>query len=208
LTLAIPAERLPAVAYSMRTLLPAEEYDPGFRGQYLQTTYFDTWDFKLRKARLHNDHYCTVRIRCYATPAQPGADYANGVYAISAKTEAEKYRDELDPELASQIVRRGLPEGYDPLPGHLRARLMDLAEGEPLVPVVTVSFTRYAVEDHTDRITLDCDIRTSNGKAFPTNILENKSTARPARPIPELLALGYAPVKLSKFLWATTYGVR
>ena len=33
LTLAVPGDRLPAVGYQMRALLPAEEYDPGFGGQ-------------------------------------------------------------------------------------------------------------------------------------------------------------------------------
>jgi hypothetical protein len=208
LTLAIPDDRLPAVGYMMRRILPPEEYDNEFQGQYLKTTYFDTRDFKLRKARLTKDKYCTVRIRAYAATQQPGIDYPASAYAISAKTKEEKYRQELDTAVAETLVRRGLPDGYTPLPGHMAARLMELTDGEPLVPVVTVCFTRYAVEDSADRITLDCEIRASNGKIFPTNILENKTTAKPAKPLPELLALGYAPVRLSKFLWATTYGVR
>jgi hypothetical protein len=217
LTLAIPSDRLPAVAYTMRTLLPAEEYDPSFDGQFLQTTYFDTWSGDLRKARLDKERYCTIRIRAYAPTTRPGAPPSAGpdsAYAISAKTEEEKYREELEPALAEQIIRRGFalsgggnaPES--PFPAHITARLLELTDGEPIIPAVTVCFTRYAVENHTDRITLDCDIRTSTGKVFPTNVLENKTTGKPPRPIPELVDMGYNPVKLSKFLWATTYGVR
>ena len=92
LTLAIPNERLPAVGYQMRALLPAEEYDPGFDGQYLQTTYFDTACFRLRKLRLKKKKYLTVRIRCYAPVQQPGRNYPEGAYALSLKTEDGKYR--------------------------------------------------------------------------------------------------------------------
>src|SRR5262245_46581766 len=177
----------------MRRLLPAEEYDNDFKGQSLRTTYFDTWDFKLRKTRLEKEKYCTIRIRSYAPTEKPGGSYAAaGCYAISAKTEEEKYREELESSVAETLIRRGLPDGYAPLPGHLRARLMEITDGDPVVPVVTVSFTRYAVEDNVDRITLDCAIATSGGKEFPTNILENKTTAKPAKPLAELLDLGYA----------------
>jgi hypothetical protein len=207
LTLAIPNDRLPAVAGVMRRILPAEEFDPGFEGQYLQTSYFDTRDFQLRKARLHADKYCTIRIRYYVPAERPGLHPPRGAYALAAKTEKEKYRQEIEPDLAEILIRRGFPD-YGPFPGHLRARLIELTGGDRLIPLVTVCFTRYAVEDETDRITVDCDIRTSNGKVFPTNVLENKTTSRPAEPRPELLALGCAPIKLSKFLWATTYGVR
>jgi hypothetical protein len=192
----------------MRRILPTEEYDPSFEGQYLQTTYFDTCDFQLRKARLNDDKYCTIRIRAYAATERPGASYPASAFAVAAKTESEKYRQELEANTAEAVVHRGFPADYSPLPGHMRARILDITDGAPLIPVVTVCFTRYAVEDATDRVTLDCDIKTSNGKVFPTNVLENKTTCKPAEPRPELLALGYAPIKLSKYLWATTYGVR
>jgi hypothetical protein len=86
LTLAVPDERLPGVGRMMRSLLPSEEYDPDFLGQYLQTTYFDTPQLALRKARLDKDKYCTVRIRCYAPTQQPGRNYPEGIYALSIKT--------------------------------------------------------------------------------------------------------------------------
>ena len=123
LTLAVPNECLPAVAVAMRTLLAAEEYDPDFQGQYLQTTYFDTPDFALRKARLNKDKYLTAR---------------------------------------------------------------------------------YAVESSTDRLTLDSSIRTSTGKLFWTNVLEVKTIAKPYTPPPEVTRWGLHPIKLSKFLWATS----
>src|SRR5438270_529200 len=90
----------------------------------------------------------------------------------------------------------------------LRTNVLTLAVARPLLPVVTVRFTRYAVEDDVERITLDTAIGSNTGKVFPANILEQKSTQSPALPMPALLRLGYPPVKLSKFLWATSYGVR
>src|SRR5438128_920663 len=95
LTLAVPEERLPAVGFAMRALLPAEDFDPEFRGQYLQTTYFDTASFPLRKARRQSDQYLTIRIRCYATSQAPGRNDPDGTYALSLKTESGKYRMEL-----------------------------------------------------------------------------------------------------------------
>ena len=210
LTLAVPGERLAGVGYMMRALLPAEDYDPDFRGQYLQTTYLDTSDLALRKARLNKNKYSTVRIRCYAANPQPGRNVPEGSYALSIKTEAGKWRTALDSWVAEDAL--GKPNAIDVLrahiPGDLLARLFDLCGDEPLLPAVTVCFTRYAVESSTDRLTLDCGIVTSNGKIFPTNVLEVKTNSKPYEPPPEVLAWHFSPIKVSKFLWATTYGVR
>src|SRR5438309_2103524 len=87
-TWAVPVQLLPAVGNWMHDILPNESYDPHFHGQRLETTYLDTPAFALRKARLAGDRYLTLRIRCYE----------NGqtrTYALSAKTEAEKWRQEI-----------------------------------------------------------------------------------------------------------------
>jgi hypothetical protein len=208
-TLAVPTDRLPAVSRVLLRLLPPEDYDPDFLGQYLQTTYFDTPGFRLRKARAQKKKYCTVRIRCYAPAQAPGRNYPEGAYALSAKTEDGKFRVELpeDDAEAALAGRWDAVENY--LPADLLARLYDLAENDPLAPAVTVCFTRYAVESTTDRLTLDCAITTSSGKCFPSaGVLEVKATAAPYDPPPELLALGLPPLRLSKFLWATSTGDR
>jgi hypothetical protein len=214
LTLAVPNERLPGIGYCMRGLLPAEEYDPGFQGQYLQTTYFDTPCLKLRKTRLKKDKYLTLRIRCYAPTQQPGRNYPDGVYALSAKTEDGKFRVQLPDADAERCFEpaAALDVLGDYLPADLLARLYDLLGDcsccTAVGPAVTVCQTRYAVESTTDRITLDCNVTTSNGKIFPTNILEVKTTARPYEPPDEVMKWGLSPIKVSKFLWSTTYGVR
>jgi hypothetical protein len=64
------------------------------------------------------------------------------------------------------------------------------------------------VESTTDRLTLDTEIRTSNGKVFPTNVLEVKTTTKPYEPMPEVTRWGFSPIRQSKFLWATSYGAR
>jgi hypothetical protein len=210
LTLAIPNERLAGVGSLMRALLPAEEYDPDFQGQDLQTTYLDTPTLALRKARLRKDKYCTARIRCYAPGRQPGRNYPEGSYALSIKTEAGKWRTALPSAVAEDALSK--PNAIHVLrayvPGDLLARLFDLCGAEPLLPAVTVCFTRYAVESSTDRLTLDCGIITSNGKIFPTNVLEVKTNSKPYEPPAEVTRWGFSPIKVSKFLWATTYGVR
>lgn len=207
LTLAIPADRLPQVGYLMRSLLPAEEYDPSFQGQYLQTTYFDSADFRLRKARLKKGKYLTLRIRCYAPCQQPGRNYPAGPYALSLKTEHGKYRTELSANLAESLLAHGIegPGDLNYLPGDLLARYLDLVGNAPLQPVVTVCFTRYAVESSTDRLTLDTAVTTSTGKSFPSSILEVKTSTKPYEPIPEVRHLSFNRIKLSKFLWATNY---
>jgi hypothetical protein len=205
LTLAVPSERLPAVGYRMRALLPAEEYDPGFEGQYLQTTYFDTTCFCLRKLRLKKKKYLTIRIRCYAPVQPPGRNYPEGIYALSIKTEGGKYRVEISSSLAESLLAHGIdgPGDLNYLPADLLARYLELVGENPLYPVATVCFTRFAVESTTDRLTLDTGIHTSTGKVFPANVLEVKSTARPYEALPEVKKWGYSPIKLSKFLWAS-----
>jgi hypothetical protein len=85
---------LPCLTAQLCSLLPPEKYDEDFNGQALETIYFDTTNFNLRKARLKKDQYCTVRIRCY-----PG-----DVYALSAKTESEKFRQEIQSDLAHMFI--------------------------------------------------------------------------------------------------------
>jgi hypothetical protein len=212
LTLAVLSERLPAVGYQMRALLPAEEYDLGFEGQYLQTTYFDTVCFRLRKLRLRKNKYLTIRIRCYAPHRPPGASatgarrsYPEGAYALSFKTENGKYRMAIDSDLAESLLLHGIDgaENLPCLPADLLARYLELVGDHPLYPVATVCFTRFAVESTTDRLTLDTAIQASTGKVFPANVLEVKSTTAPYEALPEVRKWGYSPIKLSKFLWAT-----
>jgi hypothetical protein len=209
LTLAVPNERLPGIGYCMRRILPAEEYDPQFYGQYLQTTYFDTPRLALRKARLQNAKYLTLRIRCYAPTQQPGRNYPEGIYALSVKTESSKFRVEVPgPDVDRLFLGSYSSDLFaDYLPADLLARLYELVgEDYPPEPCVTVCCTRYAVESTTDRITLDTGISTSNGKCFPTNVLEVKTTSKPYVAPPEVLDWHLSPIKLSKWLWATFNG--
>ena len=84
-TWAVPSCQLPALTHQMLDVLAPEKFDPDFYGQYLETTYFDTKSFKLRKARVKGSKYVTIRIRCYARGYTQGA-YATPlaeVYAIS-----------------------------------------------------------------------------------------------------------------------------
>jgi hypothetical protein len=195
-TWTVPEHALPAVAKVMTGVLPVESFDAEFQGQQLCTTYFDTTGFDLYKARLRKPRYITIRIRCY-----------NGfTYALSAKTEDRKFRVEIEPHIAELILSRGLPypDAYDLLPADLQARILDLST-EPLLPVVTVSFRRYAVEDDTNRLTLDVCVTTDRGKRLASNVLEQKSTAADQQPYGDFAALGLRPVKLSKFLWATMF---
>jgi hypothetical protein len=176
----------------MLDVLPRESFDPDFHGQALETTYFDSPDYALRKARRAKDRYLTIRLRCY------GDDDA---YALSAKTEREKWRQEIDAATAHQLLAdaQQLP-GL--LPAHLRARLTELGADE-LEPVVTVCCHRYAVEDDQDRLTLDCCVHTDRAKHLGYGVLEFKSI-RPNETTPgRLIGLGLRPLKLSKFLWAT-----
>jgi len=204
-TWAVTSGLLPAVVHQMTQALPPESFDPDFRGQELETTYFDTRAFALRKARRGKAKYLTLRIRCYSSPIAPLARGAGGegeVYALSAKTEQEKFRQIIAGDLAEGLLRDGIaPAAWSSLlPAHLVARLLELAGQMPLLPVVALRFRRYAVEDRIHRLTLDLDVRANTGKRMPCHVLEYKST-RTDTSFP--LAVPLPPMKLSKFLWAT-----
>jgi hypothetical protein len=211
-TWAVPAQHLPAVAHFLHDVLPNEVYDPHFRGQVLRTTYFDTSNFDLRKARQAAGRYLTLRLRCYQPP-----EGEQEVYALSAKTEQEKWRQEISADLAEQIASGWLLDWpAQVLPGPLVDRLQELIVPNGgtadlagvLVGVVTVCCRRYAVEDDQDRFTLDTEVNTDTGLALPFAVLEFKSTDAEAI-VPQAGALDpirLRPVKLSKFLWATSAG--
>jgi hypothetical protein len=194
-TWAVPACRLPAATALLLGELPRETFDPDFRGQALATTYLDTPSFRLRKARRRGDRYLTLRLRCYR-----GA--AGETYALAAKTEAQKWRREVDADTAGLILQGPSPLGKL-LPADLLARLLELAGDRPVGPVVAVCCRRFAVENDADRLTLDVDVCTDAGKCLPFAVLEFKSTDGGATPPAGLSGLGLRPVKLSKFLWAT-----
>jgi hypothetical protein len=195
-TWAVPVRLLPAVSGVLHDVLPNEVFDPHFRGQFLETTYFDTQDLRLRKARLRKDRYLTLRLRCY-----PGE-----VYALSAKTEGEKARVEVDPAHAEAVL-----DGRKPLedmvarhlPAHFLARLAEIAGDANLQPVVTVCCRRYAVEDDEERYTLDVCVATDLGKKLPFAVLEYKSMRKDDAPPNALITIPIRPIKLSKFIWAT-----
>jgi hypothetical protein len=191
---AVPASLVPAVAARLADLLAREAFDPDFRGQELRTTYFDTPGFALRRARHKGKKYLTLRLR----------QYPNDAFALSAKTEAEKWRQEIAPEVAAELLAGGRRFG-DLLPGHLLARLQELTHGTDLVPVVVVGARRYALEDDRDRLTLDVDVATDTGKRLDTAVLEFKSIDSATGPPGGLSALNLRPMKLSKFLWATLW---
>lgn len=199
-TWAVQAGQLPAVAGAMLAALPRESFDPDFRGQHLRTTYFDTADFDLRRARLGKDKYLTLRIRRYR---QDGEDRKE--YALSAKTEDEKLRLPIEPAQAEFLLRgRGITAALARLlPADLQARLLALAAEKPLAPVVCVRARRYAVENEQDRLTLDVGVCTDIGKRLEFNVLEFKSTHKDNPPPDSLTDLGLRPIKMSKFLWAT-----
>jgi hypothetical protein len=201
-TWAVTAGQLPMVAATMLGVLPREVFDPGFRGQHLETTYFDTANYDLRKARVGKDKYLTLRIRCYR---QDGEDTVQ--YALSAKTESGKVRFPLDPKDAEAILAGQYftwPQVL--LPGDLQARLLELTGDAPLFAVVCVHARRYAVETtegEGQRLTLDAGVTTDTGKRLPFGVLEFKSSD-PGDVVPAaILALNLRPIKSSKFLWAT-----
>jgi hypothetical protein len=196
-TWAVPGRRLPAVGCLLPQLLPAEQFDPSFLGQHLRTAYFDTQGLALRRARRRGGQYLTLRLRCYQAEGRTEG------YALSAKTEADKWRTELDADTAAAVLAS--PALFLPtlLPVNLLARLNGLAGEEALMVAAVVRCTRYAVEDATDRLTLDVDVSTDAGKGLPFGVLEFKCTD-PTAPLPRSLqGLGLRPLKLSKFLWAT-----
>jgi hypothetical protein len=196
-TWAVPTASLPQVARALTDALPPEAFDLAFNGQRLETTYFDTAGFDLRKARHRKERYLTLRLRCYDNGRQE-------TYALSAKTEGEKWRQEVDPDVADLLLAAEADPGQA-LPAHLLARLQQLTGGKPVLPVVTVCCRRYAVEDDADRLTLDVGVSTDTGKCLDTHVLEFKSTDPAAPPPGRLGSLGLRPMKLSKFLWATLW---
>jgi hypothetical protein len=199
-TWAVPSCHLPAVAHVLHDVLPNEPWDPHFLGQRLQTTYFDTANFRLRKARVEADRYLTLRLRCYRSP--DGSE----MYALSAKTEAEKFRQEVQPADAEYMLsgQDGGEMLLGHLPAHLLARAQELLQDEGLEPVVTVCCRRYAVEDSDERFTLDVEVSTDTGRCLGYAVREYKSTDRQAPPPVPLLGIALRPIKLSKFLWATS----
>jgi hypothetical protein len=194
-TWSVLPELAPAVASRMLNLLAAEQYDPAFAGQQLETTYFDTYGFALRAARKRGDRYLTLRVRHYL----PGDSYA-----LSVKTEMGKFRVEVPPWRAKRIIEYGFDQfSFELLPPHLVARIYELAGDDLLQAVVDVRFRRYAVENADNRLTLDIGIETDTGKCFPCEVLEHKAADPDGAPYAVFPALGVRPIKLSKFLWAT-----
>jgi hypothetical protein len=195
-TWAVPSCQVPAVAYCLPHLAPTEPFDPTFQGQDLVTTYFDTQHLALYKARKKGDSYLTLRLRCYQ-----GNQKTPEVYALSAKTESEKWRQEITSDLADAIGRQpSLLQAN--LPGNLQARYLELVGDDPLLVVSNISCRRFAVENSQDRFTLDVDVHTDTGKSLPFAVLEYKSTETDNPPPGSLLTLPLRPLKLSKFLWA------
>jgi len=198
-TWAVPAVQLPAVGHFMHDVLKNEPWDPHFLGQDLRTYYFDTRDFVLRKARHKGEQYLTLRLRCYR-PLEGGPEF----YALSGKTEAEKWRQEINDDVADALLAN--PAGLVSfLPPNLLARYQGLVGDQPLLAVVCVCCRRYAVEDNTDRYTLDVHIHTDTNKRLPFSVLEYKSADQAESPPGNLLGIGLRPIKLSKFLWATDW---
>jgi hypothetical protein len=194
-TWAVCPTRAPAVAFALTQSLPREVFDPNFQGQWLETTYFDTPDFDLRKVRKQGDEYLTLRVRCYGP---------SDAYALAAKTESVKFRVSIDPGTADALLAGNTWSALQRLmPPDLADRLNTLASAKPVVPVVKVCFRRFAVEDDTDRLTFDLGTETDNGKCLPFSVLEFKSTLAGAQPPPALTSMNLRPIKLSKFLWAT-----
>ncbi len=128
------------------------------------------------------------------------------MYALSAKTESEKWRLEIGPDQADWLLSQGgvFPVSWAMLlPANLQARLSQLVGDEPVYPVVKVCCRRYAVEDAQDRFTLDVNTYTNRGVYLPFQVLEFKSTDAGSGTPGLLQALHLQPIKLSKFLWAT-----
>jgi hypothetical protein len=195
-TWAVCPFQIPAVAHFMHDALPNEKFDPHFLGQRLCTTYFDTSKLELRKNRSTHDTYITLRVRSYAAPGLPAK-----TFAASAKTEAEKFRTEISQEQAIQSIRDQSVWSHI-LPGHLYARLLEVSHEQELKPVVQIFCQRYAIEDDTDRFTLDVQIRTDTERQLPIGVLEYKSAAGKSQ-WQALDNIGLHHIKLSKFLWAT-----
>jgi hypothetical protein len=207
-TWAVPPCLLPALGAIMPTLAPAESYDPLFLGQYLETTYFDTPHFALRAARKKGERYITLRIRCYSLSYAPSSARQDNeeAYALSAKTESEKFRAEVSPEHAEAALQGGAALEMmlgNHLPPNLLSRILELQGDDQFLPAVTVCTRRYAVESAKERYTLDTDVRTDTGHCLDYAVLEYKSADEEAIPDRALSRLGLRRVRLSKFLWAT-----
>ena len=203
-TWSVADRQLPALTKQILEVLEPERYDPSFAGQYLETAYFDTRDFALRKARVKGKKYITIRIRCYSRSQTAGSQYSEPVYAISAKTESKKVRNQIDTEIAEALLGMSGVEANNLaglLPADVIARIAEISRGEPLVPAVTLCFHRFAVEDDRHRLTLDVDIHSDTGRRYPSQVLEQKSTSHEAA---QLISLPLRPIKLSKFLWSTS----
>lgn len=204
-TWAVPPATIPAVAAWMTKFYPREAYDPDFYGQYLQTTYFDTCDFDLRKARIPKKRYLTLRLRAYHPAASAGGDYPPARYALSVKTEDKKQRWDINTGLASALLTGPTIDLFGGiLSPDLFSRLLALTNNQPLHPVVTVCSHRFAVETKQDRLTLDVDTQTDIGRHYHYGILEFKSMEPEAIPDALYDIPGLRPVKASKFLWATS----
>jgi hypothetical protein len=194
-TWSVPTPLVPALVSVLTRSLAPEVYDPTFAGQELRTTYLDTAEFDLRRARLKGDRYLTLRVRCY----QP-----SDTYALSVKTEEAKFRLAIEPQTAAVLLGDAVNDVLPGLlPAELLARLLDLSAGRPVTPVATVGFRRYAVEDDIDRLTLDVGVAADTGPSLPIHVLEFKSRLPGSLPPFPLAALHLRPIKLSKFLWAT-----
>jgi hypothetical protein len=207
-TWAVSTCQAPAVASIITDAYPSEKFDPSFQGQDLETVYFDTRGFALRKERARSDKYLTLRIRCYSGPLGAGLPTPPS-YALSAKSESQKFRVPIDPSDAEAAISGNYTNLWSAaLPGDLLARLLSIAGDDPVLPVVQVCCRRYAVESQQDRFTFDLGVTTDTGKKLGTNVLEFKSTS-PAASAPaavaQLAQLGVRPMKLSKFLWATMW---
>jgi hypothetical protein len=196
-TWAVARAALPAVGAAMTAALPAEPFDPEFRGQRLITTYLDTPRLALRRARVRGDRYLTLRLRHY---------HPTGLFALSAKTEADKVRVEVSTAAARAILAGDADALAAHLPGDVLARLAELAGGAEVLPVAEVCCHRFAREDDRDRLTLDAGVRTDTGLALPFAVLEHKSADPQAPPPPFAAALSLRPAKVSKFLWSTGGG--
>jgi hypothetical protein len=196
-TWAVAGPLLPAVGAALSIALPAEPFDPGFRGQRLSTTYLDTSRFALRQARARRGRYLTLRVRRY----EP-----TGLFALSAKTEGAKVRVEVEPAVARAVLGGDRDALAAYLPADVVARLAELVDDAPLLPVAEVRCHRFAREDAEDRLTLDTGVHTDTGLCLPFAVLEFKS-CDPAAALPSFPGdLCLRPAKVSKFLWSTGGG--
>jgi len=196
-TWAVAGQALPAVGAALAQALPAEAFDPGFRGQRLTTSYLDTRRFILRKARVRGERYLTLRVRHY---------HPTGLFALSAKTESAKVRVEVAPAVARAVLGGDRDALEAHLPAEVVARLAELVNDDPLAPVVDVCCHRFAREDGRQRLSLDTGVTTDTGLCLPFNVLELKGTDPTASWPAFVVSLGLRPVRVSKFLWATGGG--